>query len=504
MTVRSIFISLAIAIAVMSTAGGTEPNFTEIVIDAAFHVEQPVLIASLAGDGGRHIVLAGRDDDHQQRLAVYAVDGAGERDVHPLLSLSPGSNLIAYDVGRFGNQDALVFIKPGRILRYDFVADELVEVMQIQSLYGQERTGKIVPIDFFRDVNRDGRDDFVVPDAAGFRVRLQRQDGSFGDESLLQESISMILVNGSVLFENRPLISGDMNFDGLIDLAVWRGDSLRVYPQLPDARFQSQPQTIALGLDLSSEAELRMLQSGPGTIDQDGLIRKQIWSIADLNNDQLPDILIESTMSKGVFDKQSDLRLHLGRRDGDLLVFSKTEDSLLASEGLQFGLVSTDIDDDGNMDLIARNVRFTFGRFIRALLSGKVRLQLQFFRMTSDGNYPQRPSYVTKTSVRFSISSGQVDIPAIQVADFDGDGLKDLMMQTKAGHLRFNYGVPSAGLFADDSVEMDVVLPRNGDLVAAEDVDGDDRADLVIRYNAADGNESAHTVRLLIAGPRGF
>jgi hypothetical protein len=359
-------------------------------------------------------------------------------------------------------------------------------------------------MDFFRDVNQDGRDDFVVPDVTGYRVRLQRQDGSLGDESLLQESISMTLVGGGVLFENRTLISGDMNFDGLIDLAVWRGDSLRVYPQLPDDRFQSQPQVIALGLDLPSEAELRVLQSGPGTIDQDGLIKKQIWSIADLNNDQLPDILIESILSEGVFDKQSDLRLHLGHREGDQLVYRKTEDSLLASEGLRFGIISTDIDGDGNMDLIARNVRFTFGRLIRALLSGRVGLQLQFFAMTADGKYPQQANYVTKTSVRFSVSSGQVDIPAIQVADFDGDGLKDLMMQTKAGRLRFNYGVPSTSLFADESFEMDVILPRNGDLVAAEDIDGDDRADLVIRYNAADGDGSAHTVRLLIAGPRGL
>ena len=503
MTVRSSLVSLAMTIAVASTAGSNELNFAEIIVDAAFRVEQPVLIASLTENGGRHIVLAGRDEDHQQHLAVYPVDGTSERKPQPLLSLSPGFNLIAYDVGSFGNRDALLFIEPGRIVRYDFGADELVEVVQIHSIYGQQRTGEIAPMDFFRDVNQDGRDDLVVPDAAGYRVRLQRKDGSFGDESLLQESISMTLVDGNVLFENRTLISGDMNFDGRIDLAVWHSDSLRVYAQLADGRFQSQPQVIVLELDLPSEAELRVLQSGPGTIDQDGLIRRQIWSIADLNNDRLPDILIESTVSEGVFDKRSDLHLHLGKKDGRQLVFRKTEDSLLASNGLQFGIISTDIDGDGNMDLIARNVRLTFGRFIRALLSGNVDLQLRFFAMTTNSNYPQQASYVTRTRVRFSVSSGRLDIPAVQVADFDGDGMKDLMMQSKAGRLKFNYGVAGAGLFAADSFDIDVILPRNGDLVAAEDVDGDGRADLLIRYDAADGAGAAHRVRLLIAGPRG-
>ena len=146
---------------------------------------------------------------------------------------------------------------------------------------------------------------------------------------------------------------------------------------------------------------------------------------------------------------------------------------LIASAGLQFGLVTTDIDGDGKKDLVIRKARLSFARVIRALLSGNVALQVHFYRMTPDDNYAEKANYITKTNVRFSVTSGQVDIPAIQVADFDADGLQDLMMQTESDELSFYQGNRTGQLFDEKPVEMEIVLPRNGDLVAADDINGD-------------------------------
>lgn len=496
MTVRRFLFQLLLLVPAATLAG---PSFTERVIDAGFDVEQPVLIANLAGGEDRQLVLAGRDEDHVQHLAIYSLGQSGSAD--PLLSLTLGPNLIAYDVGRIGDQDALFFIEPGRILRYDFASGEFVEFIQIRTIYGPRRSGDVTPIDFFRDLNLDERDDLIVPDTAGYRVRLQRADGSLGEEALLEDSSSMTVLDGVVSFESRPLFSGDMNFDGLIDLGVWRGDSLRVYPQLPDDRFQGKPDVLELGLDLLTEAELLALQGGPGAVDQSGLIEKRIFSIEDRNGDEVPDILIESTQSSGVFDKRNDFSLHLGRRDGDQVAYRAKEDTLMSSSGLQYGLVTTDIDGDGKKDLLVRDVRITFGRVIRSLLSGNVPLNLHFFRMTDDDDYAEDANYITKTNVRFSMKTGHMDIPAVKVSDFDGDGLQDLMMQTSPTRLSFFTGLPTADLFDRDTTDLEIALPRNGDLVDIADIDGDDRSDLVIRYNAADGADAARTVRLLTSKP---
>lgn len=492
---------LASTLAAALPAGAAQPEFTEFVIEAGFQVEQPVLSASLLDDDGRQIVLAGHDEQHRQRLSVHSIEAATAEDARPLLTMTPGPNLIAYDVGKLGDRDALYFIEPGRVVRYDFGAGEFDVVTEIKTIYGQERTGEIAPIDFIRDVNDDGRDDIVVADTAGYRVRLQRADGGLGEEILLQESSSMTVSGGVVSFESRPLVIGDMNFDSLPDLAVWRGDSLRVYPQLPADKFQGRPDVIPLGLDLLSEAELRLrrLQTDRGAVDQSGLTVKRVFSIEDLNGDGVPDVLTEATLSEGVFDKRNEFRVHLGQSEESQLVYREQEDALLASEGLQFGLVETDIDGDGKKDLIVRKVRLSFGRVIRALLSGNVSLQLQFFKMTDEDDYPETANYIAKTNVRFSLTSGQVDIPAIKTADFDNDGLQDLMIQTADDRLSFFHGVPTGRLFDKKAGQLDVDLPRNGDLVVAEDIDDNGRADLVMRYNLSDGADSASTVRLLLA-----
>ena len=496
---RSFFLSLLLLASSAASAAGN--GFEEVVIDAGFSVEQPVLVTDLHGDGHRQILVAGRDDKHAQHLAIYSLDAMRESGTEPLVSLNPGPSLIAYDVGRLGDDDVLLFIAPGRVLRYSLADNDFVEVLKIRTIYGQPRSGDIVPIDFFRDINDDGRDDLVVPDTAGYRIRLQRPDGSLGDESLLEQSSRMSVSDGMVSFESRPLFSGDMNFDGLSDLGVWRGNTLLVYPQQPGYRYQHDPDSVQLGLGLLSEAELRALQAGAGSVDQRGLKQKRIVSIEDRNGDQTPDILIESTLSMGVFDKRNNLSLHLGRRDGDSLVYLEAEDALLTSEGLQYGMVTTDIDGDGLQDQMVRSVRLSFSRVIRALLSGNVSLQLSFFRMTPDGGYGEEPNYLTRTNVEFSMASGHIDIPAVAVADFDGDGRKDLMIQTRPDELSLAHGIAGESLFADDSTTIAADLPRNGDLVSSEDVDNDGRSDLIMRYTAADGEGAAHTVRLLIATP---
>ena len=124
----------AAALAATSPASAVRPSFAEVVIEAGFHVEQPVLSASLLGDEQRQIIIAGHDDDHQQHLAVYGLTPDMAGPTPELLALRPGPNLIAYDVGRIGDRDALFFIEPGRILRYDFAAREFVEVVRIRTI----------------------------------------------------------------------------------------------------------------------------------------------------------------------------------------------------------------------------------------------------------------------------------------------------------------------------------------------------------------------------------
>ena len=494
-------LSRAVVAVLAMGVGAAHARFTESVIEVGFLVQHPLLYASFNESKNRFILVAGHDDSYAQQIAIYRLGDGANPAVLPAISFSPHPELVAYDIGRLGSDDTVVFLAPGRIMRLDLDSGNLIELIRIDSLFGQERSGEIVPLDFFRDLNDDGLDDLVVPDLAGYRVRLQLPDGGFGEEALLRESVAMKLREGRASFKPRTLYSGDANFDGLHDIVTWRGDTLLIYPQQAGNRFAAEPQRTPLNLGILSEAQTLALDSDRGAIDQSQLTTRHIWSVSDFNSDGIPDILTEATLSKGVFDKRNEFRLHLGRRDATGLGFNATEDALLDSKGQQFGLVEIDIDGDGRKDLVVHKVNMNFAKVIAALLSGSASMQIQFYKMTDDGRFPERANYEAKTKVRFSVSSGQIDIPAVLVADFDGDGLQDLVIGNKKGQLELYRGEATARLFKKHALETEVLLPRNGELVQSGDINGDGAADLIIRYSVADGDKLARTVRLLFSTP---
>jgi len=473
-------------------------EFTEVVINAGFQITHPIQTARLAGASQSHILLAGRNSDQDQLLAVYHIDSSNLAVPTLVARISPDSRKIAFDIARFADKDALVFIEPGRIVAYDIETGEYQQLAEISSLYGQERVGGIVPIDFFRDLNGDDLDDLIVTDVSGYRVRLQMPDGSLGPESTLEKSVTMSLSDNSVWFSNRSLVIGDMNFDGLSDLAVWSGANLQVYVQQADGKFAATAIERDTGLNVLTDQEIQALEDDRGAVDQKGLEESRIYSIEDLNGDAIPDILTESTYSEGLFDKRNEFRLHLGHDGQDFVTYQPEPDALLASEGILFDPISTDIDGDGRMDLLTRKARLSFGRIIRALISGGMNLELQFYKMTQSATYPDEANYSTNTRVRFSRSSGQVDIPAFEVADFDGDGIQDMLLQSDVDELGFYRGLPGDEVFAKLTAVVRVKLPRNGELADAIDVNGDDRIDLVMRYSVADSDELAESVRMII------
>lgn len=473
-------------------------EFTEVVINAGFQITHPIQTAKLAGAKQSHILLAGRTADLDQLLAIYRIDSSNLEVPILVASISPDSRKIAFDIARFSDKDALVFIEPGRVVAYDIETGEYQQIAEISSLYGQERVGGIVPIDFFRDLNGDDLDDLIVTDVSGYRVRLQMPDGHLGPESILTKSVTMSLSDRSVHFANRTLVSGDMNFDGQSDLTVWSGPTLQVYVQQPDGKFAATADERHTGLDVLTDLEMQALENDRGAVDQEGLTESRIYSIEDLNGDAIPDILTESTFSEGLFDRRNEFRLHLGQDGQEFVTFQPEPDALLASEGILFDPISTDIDGDGRMDLLTRKARLSFGRIIRALISGGITLELQFYKMTESATYPDKANYSTKTKVRFSRSSGQVDIPAFEVADFDGDGLQDMLLQSGVDELGFYRGIRNDDLFAKMTAKINVKLPRNGELAESMDINGDDRIDLIMRYSVADSDQLSESVRMLI------
>ncbi len=493
-------ISGALLVVAFEVAGqAASAPFVELGVETGFRVDQPVVSARLAGDSGHELVLSGEDEANRRWLAIYRLQSRSSPTLSRLLALEAPPELLYFDVGRIGERDGLFFLAPGRIVRYDLAARDLVEVVRIQSIYRRPREGALEQLDFLRDLNDDGLDDLVVPDLEGLRARLQQADGELGEELVLPGSTTMELRGATARYQGLPMHVADMNFDDRVDLIVRRDRVYLVYLQDGQARFAREPALVPITLDLPTEAKLRELTDASGGVDQSKLTFERITWVGDLDGDGLLDVITDATYSKGLFDKKNELRVHLGRRESDRLVYVAAEDSALSAEGMQFDVRLHDINGDGRLDLMIPSAKLSFGKVIGALFSGSVSLDLLFYRMEENGRYPDVANYRTRAKVRFSIRSGQVDIPAVEVDDFDGDGFKDLLFQRGRDRLTLFRGEDTDELFSRRGEDIEVALPRNGELVDGGDLNADGKSDLVIRYNAADGEKHRRTIRLLLA-----
>jgi len=482
---------LGICLLLAARAGAVE--FTERVLQTDFLAVHSVQVARL--DGSPHLLIAGEDSSGEQRLQIADLAG-GDRAglVLPL----PG-DLVALDISASANGESIYFLSPRGLERMDLPRGERVLVLAVQSLYRLPRKEKIALRDFLRDADGDGIDDLLLPDFGGLVLARGLGGGRFAGPQELPAPLGMTLSDEVVRYALPSVFVSDANFDGLTDILVLEDRRLRVFPQQAGGTFAAEARELSLGLQLPSEAQLRAWEDGGGDLDQSNLSIRRIERLTDLDGDGIVDLLAEVTHSSGVFDKRSDFEVHLGRQVDGWVRYQDPADSVLVSEGIRLDLMLEDLDDDGDTDIIVPSMRIGLGRIIRALFSGNIGMQLDFFRLEEGGTYPATANFSTSLKVRFDLTSGQVDVPAIGTGDFDGDGLKDLLVQNARDSLEVSLGDGSPGLFRGPRSRFDATLPRNGSLVEVLDVDGDRRSDLVIRYGNADGAERARTVRVLLA-----
>ncbi len=478
-------------------------SFVENTLKAPFVVETAVVAAHLADAGVRDLLVSGRDVDGRNWLVIYRLNDASTFAPDPVARRQLPPEILFFDVGRLGGEalDQIYFLTPEHILRYDAGADEVVELLPMHSsLYRLPRSDAVRRLDFVRDLDGDGRDDVIVAGFDGYRIHLQDDAGELGRSQLLPVPPRARLRGASPRYEPHELHRHDLNRDGRPDLAWLDDRAFQVFQQLEGGGFDTTARTVPIGLDLPSEAELERLERDDD-VDQSDLTVNRILSVKDLNDDGVVDIITHAEHSSGVFDKRSDYRIHLGRRAKELVSWGMPADSLIKSQGLQFDLETVDIDGDGKLDLMSPSVKVSLPRVIAALFSGNASVRLSFYNMQGDGTYPEEATYATKARVEFDLSSGRVRYPAVEIADFDGDGLGDLLVQTAPQRFTIFRGTGDGQLFEKRGASATVLLPRRGDRVEAEDLNGDGRADLVIRYTEADGAELVNIVRILIAIP---
>jgi hypothetical protein len=298
------------------------------------------------------------------------------------------------------------------------------------------------------DFNNDGKPDLAVigiTDAV-VHILLGSGDGTFTDSGTL---VTTVTSSNDV-----AITSGDFNNDGNLDLAVVNGTSLSVYDGNGDGSF-GVATTYELGgagdgivagdfnsdgyLDLAVELNSTtgavgvFLNSGDGNFgtmtsyttgyssSNSNYAAGNMLTAADLNNDGYLDLAMVNRSSNST--SGSSLSIFLGNGDGTF-GSATTMHTYAVLNGANSGywpmaVVATDLNGDGNMDLV------TADRF---------NSYLSVFLGNGDGTVKSASIYST------GLSSG---IEGLAVADLNSDSIPDLVV---AGTASTNVGIELGGI----------------------------------------------------------
>lgn len=211
------------------------------------------------------------------------------------------------------------------------------------------------------DLNGDRLPDIVVAnrsEAVGNFICLNKGAGQFGPDCIQFSNESATTITAA-----------DLNRDGLIDLAVPYRDGGQSYVYLagPDARYSSSRRR-PFG---PSNATIRMVE------------------VADLNHDQLPDIV-------AIDDEHRDVAVHFGRKNGTFSAEVAVDNGPVTP----YALAVKDLNADGKVDIVVGNVAAP---------------STVFFNDGSGRHY---------TPVHFGDAEGVTF--GFAIADLDGDGRLDI------------------------------------------------------------------------------
>jgi hypothetical protein len=503
--------------------------FSEYAIELPFSLTQPVLAANLLENPGHELIAFGVSDKGERQLAIYGFDS--QKNSLGLLDLLTLSNsLFAYDLGvvhKDGLQ-SLYFLSNNRIFSYHYVAGEgantlkpgpimmatnsktvptiakskslLQPILSVSSMYMNEQADALLALDFSQDLNDDQQDDFMLAQFKNVNLWLS-QSASL---ELLPQSLaipSLLKVDGqNVTFKPRELFFVDMNLDTKSDIVLVETGQLLVFQQNALGGFNPKSETIHIVDDIEGINWWDKIDADGQQRDQSQLNHKVVETIADLNGDELPDLIVRFTQSSGVLDRSNDYEIYYAQLGQQGLLFDKSPATRIQSDTTLSDLKLVDLDNDGRQEIMVSSFELGVSQIISALLSSSIEQDVFIYKMDENQRYPRKPTVSQEVEITFSLSSGRSGQPMVKLQDINGDGFKDIIFSEEDEQIKVITALQDGKrLFNRRAEKYEVKVPKNATLITHSDVNQDNKMDLILHYSRADSAELLNKVIVLIA-----
>ena len=489
---------------------GTAPHQT--VLPGAFTFPEHAELLVIDGPaGGAAAVTVHRLEESEWRVVREA-------------TLDPG--VLFVDLLRLDGRDEVVLYRSGGLSLFEAYTATERDVLPVTIDYRlADEVGAISRVDVTRDLNGDGRDDLVLPDANGFWIATQSADGGFAaavrlgpPEPYLHAALydeSRTYGEQGITAENLPWYLGrvhrlDHDRDGRMDLAFWNGAGFDLHRQTAAGGFAATPETffVDLPIDFDGAYALSFQFDDAGVpsllLGLGGRFEyTALHGFRDLNGDGVPDVVTFSLAGRRLFSARGRFDIHFGRPTADGTIYACRPDATLATPGPAAGMAAgyasqryLDMDGDGATDIGLASVDTGLGGMARALAGKSITIDLVLHRQ-HDGAYGRRPDVERRVRTRFApFDDRGVHFPAVLIGDVTGDGRVDLLTGERWDRLSVFLGVPTPDLLAADPIQVVVEVPADERRAMLADLGRDGRQDVVIHHPS---EESGNRVVVLMA-----
>ena len=481
----------------------------------SYHVED------LNNDGLKDVVMflirEGQDQTKQRCLSFYFQSDEGfSREPSQIFVVS--NKIIVLDFGdvRGDMKKEMVYFESDGLYYFELQENGFAllprKLFETESLFMLPAHRTLKNWDFVADLNDDGVDEIVVPGVTRTDIYFSNstRNGWLRNEVSLRAEVRVSSLHSQrysvgsraeATYSTPYLALEDFDSDGRKDLLGVYNDSLMVFCQNENGYFSGKCQhTIKLNF-----GEIWRGQKIQRTSIGDKSERTFLRRIKDLNGDGLLDVIsVKVSTKRSILSPRSEVRIHFGKRDtsnsGASIFFPSTPDQVIQLGGTQLVFDILDLNHDNRFDFVIPVVTVGLRNIIRMLLTRTVEFQAETYLMREDGLYPDKPDLAPKMMVSFSYRGGTAS-PVYEIEDFNGDGYLDILSSLEERRLVVFWGKENRIFQSHVGKKYNILLPQNGEMVKAIDLNSDRKCDVIITYNEDNAMhpELKETLRVLIA-----
>jgi hypothetical protein len=363
-------------------------------------------------------------------------------------------------------KEVLLYLTNTHILAYYPEQKKTEELIKVDSMYHYQTDVEASFGEFVQDLNQDGLSDLLINSLTQTHIFIQNKQGGFTQQTL-DVSPKVSSNNGGITFRPYDFYHLDVNSDNKKDIVFQIDDQLMAFVQNDQAAFSIKP------IEITLNANLQKLSDEDEDPEQADVV---INTLEDINNDGLADLVTKESVREGMMSRTNKLMIRYGFLNKGVLSFNKTPEGSANFEGE--GMIEfKDVNGDGLKDYYTLSVEMGIGTMMSAM-SGAIDMDLRFYMLGANGEYAKDPAY--ENEVEISIGSNNSGESLSEVDDFNGDGIKDLIIKTDDDEFKIYNGTKKR-LFAKRGSDYEIELPKNV-RTEIKDFNGDGKADILFLF----------------------